>query len=144
MAEDMFQGFDHTDFKDEVTDRWGEKAYVDSDRWWRSKSDDEKAEWLMDAAERGEQWRDAAARGVSPDGDEAQALAKRHADWLQSIPGTPAHAAAHGGDREAGRDYVRWIGDTYVADPRFAKNYGGEQGAAFVRDALRAYAEANL
>jgi hypothetical protein len=28
----------------------------------------------------------------------------------------------------------------YVADPRFAANYGGEDGARFVRDALRAYA----
>jgi hypothetical protein len=32
----------------------------------------------------------------------------------------------------------------YVADPRFGKNYGGVEGATFVRDALRAYADANL
>jgi hypothetical protein len=32
----------------------------------------------------------------------------------------------------------------YVADPRFAKNYGGTDGAGFVRDALKIYAEENL
>jgi len=32
----------------------------------------------------------------------------------------------------------------YVADPRFARNYGGAAGAGFVRDALEIYAEQNL
>jgi hypothetical protein len=40
--------------------------------------------------------------------------------------------------------YVTGLGEMYVADPRFAANYGGADGAAFVRDALRIYAEANL
>ena len=32
----------------------------------------------------------------------------------------------------------------YVADPRFAANYGGDEGATFVRQALEHYAEARL
>ncbi len=32
----------------------------------------------------------------------------------------------------------------YVADERFAANYGGVDGASFVRDALTVYAEKNL
>jgi hypothetical protein len=32
----------------------------------------------------------------------------------------------------------------YVADPRFAANYGGVEGATFVRDALAVYAERHL
>ncbi len=32
----------------------------------------------------------------------------------------------------------------YVEDARFAKNYGGPENAAFVRDAMRAYAEREL
>jgi hypothetical protein len=32
----------------------------------------------------------------------------------------------------------------YVDDERFAANYGGAEGARFVRDAMRVYAEANL
>jgi hypothetical protein len=31
----------------------------------------------------------------------------------------------------------------YVADPRFARNYGGEAGARFVRDALLHYLDAS-
>jgi hypothetical protein len=29
----------------------------------------------------------------------------------------------------------------YVADERFAASYGGAEGATFVRDAMRAYAQ---
>jgi hypothetical protein len=32
----------------------------------------------------------------------------------------------------------------YVADDRFAQHYGGPENAAFVRDALRIYAEREL
>ena len=35
MARDMFDGFDHTQYKEEVEQRWGAQAYADSDRWWR-------------------------------------------------------------------------------------------------------------
>ena len=75
--------------------------------------------------------------------DEAQALAARHVAWLTDIPGTPA--ATTGGDAKA---YVIGLGEMYVADDRFGANYatihGGTEGAEFVRDALRVYAEANL
>ena len=139
MAEDMFDGFDHTQYKDEVEQRWGREAYADGDRWWRLMSADERAGWQADVARLSSDWTDAAARGVPADGDEAQALARRHVEWLAGIPGTPA--TAPDGDVKG---YVVGLGDMYVADPRFARNYGGQQGAAFVRDALRAYADAHL
>ena len=34
--------------------------------------------------------------------------------------------------------------DMYVGDPRFAKNYGGLEGAEFVRDAFDFYAGHSL
>ncbi len=139
MAEKMFDGFDHTQYREEVEERWGADAYRASDRWYRGMSDAERAAWLERAAQLGADWIDAADRGIAPDSDEAQALAERHVAWLTGIPGTPA--AEPGGD-VAG--YVRGLGDMYVADPRFAKNYGGEKGASFVRDALRHYADARL
>jgi DNA-binding transcriptional MerR regulator len=138
MAENMFDGFDHTQYKDEVEERWGKDAYARSDAWWRSMSADERAQWQQRVSQLSSDWTDAAARGVSPGSDEAQALAKRHIDWLSDIPGTPA---GDGGNLKA---YVTGLGDMYVADPRFGKNYGGDEGATFVRDALRAYADANL
>jgi len=139
MAEKMFDGFDHTEYKDEVQERWGAQAYTDSDRWWRNMADDEKLEWLQLVEELSRDWTAAAQTGMAPDGPEARALAKRHVDWLTGIPGTPS--AVPGGDTKA---YVGWLGEMYVADPRFSKNYGGQAGAEFVRDALRAYADAEL
>jgi DNA-binding transcriptional MerR regulator len=139
MAEDMLDGFDHTQYKDEVEQRWGKDAYAKSDAWWRSMDANDKADWKSRAEALGRAWIDAAERGIDPAGDEAQALASRHVDWLAGIPGTPA--AAPGGDVKG---YVLGLGEMYVADPRFAANYGGTAGAEFVRDALRVYAEANL
>jgi len=141
MAENMFDGFDHTQYKDEVTERWGADAYRRSDAWWRGLSADEKAEWQRRVQQLNADWIAAADAGLPVDGPEAAALAERHVQWLTGIPGTPT--GAH--DIKA---YVLGLGDMYVADPRFGANYatsaGGASGAEFVRGALRAYAEANL
>lgn len=143
MAENMFDGFDHTQYKEEVEQRWGKKAYADSDSWWRGMSADEKSAWQQRASDLGRDWIAAAESGIAPDSDEAHAIAKRHVEWLTSIPGTPA--AAPGGDVKG---YVIGLGEMYVADPRFGANYatsdGGAHGAEFVRDALRTYAEVSL
>jgi DNA-binding transcriptional MerR regulator len=139
VAEQMFDGFDHTQYKEEVEQRWGKDAYAASDRWWRSKTPEERAEWQARQARLAADWQAAAAAGVSPDSDEAQALAKRHADWLAGIPGTPGYGT--GAPLAA---YLTGLGEMYVADERFAANYGGTSGAAFVRDALRVYAAARL
>ena len=143
MAENMFDGFDHTQYKDEVEERWGRSAYADSDRWWRGMSADEKKAWQQRVSDLGRDWVAAAESGVDPDSAEAQAIAKRHVEWLTGIPGTPA--TDPGGDVKG---YVIGLGEMYVADDRFGANYatseGGTAGAEFVRDALRVYAEANL
>ena len=47
-------------------------------------------------------------------------------------------------DPAARRNYVVGLAGLYVADPRFAANYGGDEGATFVRQALEHYAEARL
>ncbi len=141
MAENMFDGFDHTQYKDEVEQRWGAKAYAEGDRWWRGMTDAERADWQRQVTDLSEDWAAAAERGVDPASAEAQELARRHDAWLTGIPGTPAA----GGDVKG---YVIGLGEMYVADPRFGANYatsnGGTQGAEFVRDALRVYAEAQL
>ena len=139
MAEEMFEGFDHTRYKDEVEQRWGKRAYADSDRWWRSMSEEEKTAWKNFVAELGFDWIEAADRGIAPDSEEAQALAKRHADWLSGIPGTPGN-----GTGAPTKDYYLGLAEMYVTDERFAANYGGIEGATFVRHAMRVYAEANL
>lgn len=139
MAEKMFDGFDHTQYKDEVEERWGKEAYAKSDAWWRGMGTEQKQEWKSRAEKLGRDWIAASGSGLAADSPEAQDLARRHVDCLTSIPGTPAS--------KGGRDvkgYVVGLAEMYVADARFAANYGGEAGAGFVRDALRAYAERNL
>ncbi|MFD0045055.1 MerR family transcriptional regulator [Pseudarthrobacter scleromae] len=139
VAEKMFDGFDHTQYKDEVEERWGKDSYAKSDAWWRGMGAAEQREWKSRATKLGNDWITAAGSGLSPAGPEAQDLARRHVAWLTSIPGTPA--AEDGGDVKG---YVVGLAEMYVADARFAANYGGEQGAGFVRDALLAYAEKHL
>ena len=142
MAENMFDGFDHTIHKDEVEQRWGAQAYADGDRWWRGMTDAERSDWQRAVSDLARDWIAAAESGIDPASDEAQALARRHVEWLAGVPGTPASA---GSDAKA---YVIGLGEMYVADPRFGANYatssGGTHGAEFVRDALRVYAEAHL
>lgn len=138
MAENMFDGFDHTQYKDEVEDRWGKKAYADGDRWWREMTEAERADWQQFVSALGRDWIAAAESGIDPASAEAQALAQRHVEWLASVPGTPG----------ASKGYIIGLGELYVADPQFGANYataeGGTHGAEFVRDALRIYADANL
>jgi DNA-binding transcriptional MerR regulator len=140
MAENMFDGFDHTRYQDEVEERWGKDAYARGDSWWRSMSDAERRDWKSRSAALGSDWIAAASTGIAADSEEAQALARRHVEWLAGIPGTPG----------AVKEYVTGLGEMYVADERFAANYASADaadplaGARFVRDALAVYADRNL
>lgn len=145
MAEQMFDGFDHTTYQDEVASRWGEQASVDSDRWWRGMSAAERADWKASVARLCADWAAAADLGIDPAGDEAQVLAQRQFDWLSGIPGTPgARGSGAPGASGPTKEYFTGLAEMYVADPRFAANYGGRAGAEFVRDAMRAYADREL
>lgn len=138
MSEHMFDGFDHTAHREEVTERWGAAAYARSSAWWEGMTVvAERTAWRHDADGLAADWR--AASAGDPGGADAQALAARHVAWLRSIPGTPA--ADPDGDLAG---YVRGLGEMYVADPRFAATYGGAGGAAFVRDALSIYVRTHL
>ena len=43
MAENMFDGFDHTQYREEVEREWGAEAYATSDAWWRGLGRDGQA-----------------------------------------------------------------------------------------------------
>ncbi|QIM19484.1 MerR family transcriptional regulator [Leucobacter coleopterorum] len=139
MAQDMFEGFDHTQCREEVEERWGADAYAKGDQWWRSLGAEGQDEWREKLAALNADWIAAAARGDDPESATAQRLAKRHVEWLTATPGTPA--SVPGGDLAG---YLLGLGEMYVADQRFAANYGGVEGAAFVRDALAVYVEREL
>ncbi|POH75439.1 MerR family transcriptional regulator [Arthrobacter glacialis] len=143
MAEKMFDGFDHTHYKEEVQQRWGKDAYARSDSWWRGMDAASQQTWKDRLATLNSGWTAAAASGMAADSAAAQKLARRHVEWLGSIPGTPASTS---GSTPRGnlKDYILGLSEIYVADERFAANYGGTAGATFVRDALAVYAEREL
>lgn len=132
--ETSFDGFNEQ-YKEEVTQRWGAKAYKDSNQWWRRKSAEEQAGFFQQVRELNEAWIRAGEQNVRADSDVAQSLAARHVQWLRSVPGTPLDSA----DLEQHRAYVSSLSEMYVADERFAKNYGNH--AELVRDALKVYVQ---
>ncbi|MFG2640783.1 TipAS antibiotic-recognition domain-containing protein [Streptomyces sp. NPDC048370] len=133
MAEEVFDGFDHTQYEEEVSRRWGRDAYEKGDRWWRSLSAEEKQDFMDRQADIARAFGDAARDGLAADSDEVQAIARRHVEWLSSTT-TPT------------KQYVTGLGRMYVDDPRFTAHYDkyGEGTALLVRDAITVYAERNL
>ncbi|MDQ1547857.1 MAG: MerR family transcriptional regulator, thiopeptide resistance regulator [Actinomycetota bacterium] len=136
MAEQMFDGFDHTRYRDEVEETWGADAYRKGERWWKSKSKEEQRAYRAQHAEIAADYQKARDAGESAESVSVQAIVARHVDWLNLT------AEITGGAITAQR--LRGYGDMYVGDPRFAKNYGGLDGAEFVRDAFTHYATNNL
>jgi MerR family transcriptional regulator, thiopeptide resistance regulator len=136
MAEEMFDGFDHTDYKDEVEARWGEDSYKKGDAWWRSKSKEQRQAYQAQHTSIAADYQSARDAHEPVDGAIVQAIVARHVDWLNLT------AEITGGEITAQR--LRLYGDMYVGDPRFAANYGGLDGAEFVREAFGYYADHSL
>lgn len=126
MADEVFEEFAHTQHRDEVERRWGKQAFADSDRWWRSLTDDEKRGFQQEQKAIAAAYGEVATSGAAPDSAQAQAVTKGHVDWLS-------------GPTTVTPEYLIGLGEMYVADPRFGANYPGY--AEFVRDAMKAYAE---
>ena len=133
MAEEMFDGFDHTQYKDEVIQRWGRDAYDSSDRWWRSLTDAEKQGFQQQQRDIAADYGRAHLAGKPVESDEVQAITQRHYEWLTITS-------------EVGKDHFLGLGEMYVNDPRFIVNYDryGIGTAAFIRDAMKVYADRNL
>jgi DNA-binding transcriptional MerR regulator len=133
MAEEVFDGFDHTQYEQEVTQRWGREAYVKSDQWWRSLTDDDKKRFMRQQIDIATDFGRANLAGKPVAGDEVQAITQRLHDWL-AVTTTPT------------KSYFIGLGNMYVDDPRFTANYEthGAGTAAYIRDAMKVYAERNL
>ncbi|NMN98609.1 MerR family transcriptional regulator [Antrihabitans stalactiti] len=136
MASEVFDGFDHTQYKDEVIERWGKDAYESGDRWWRSMSDADRQSFAQRQLDIAADYGKAHNAGLAVDSPEVLAITQRHYDWIGvSWQGRKPDAA-----------YFEGLGEMYVADPRFGQNYDvhGAGTAEFVRDAMKAYARTQL
>lgn len=129
----MFEGFDPTEYEDEARERWGHtEAYRETTRRAATYGD---AEWGSISAEADAIIRDLAAlqaAGEPADGERPRAVAERHrthiSRWFYDCP-----PAMH-----------RGLGEMYVSDERFARNYDtiAPGLAAYARDAIAANADA--
>ncbi|WP_037364343.1 MerR family transcriptional regulator [Amycolatopsis orientalis] len=134
MAEEMFDGFDHTQYREEVTQRWGADAYRKGDQWWRSLSDDEKKAFQQEQLDISAAFGAARKDGYDAGSDETQAVAARLYNWLRPAAGTVS------------KSYFAGLGQLYVDDPRYG-SYDEKHGpgtAEYIRDAMKIYAERNL
>ncbi|MET8993901.1 MerR family transcriptional regulator [Amycolatopsis sp. NPDC004169] len=129
MAEEVFDGFDHTRYEKEVTERWGADAYQQGDQWWSSLSTAEKEAHQQEQRDIAAAFDAARASGLAVDSDEVQAITRRLHEWLR-----PAVSSVSAG-------YFAGLGQLYADDPRYGFEGGG---AEFVRDAMKIYAERNL
>src|SRR5699024_414729 len=129
MAAEMFDGFDHTQYEEEVTRRWGREAYQAGDSWWRSLSEEEKAAFQAEQQQIQDEYAEACRAQLDPGAEQVRAITARLHAWLRRPMGSVSQG------------YFLGLGDLYVADDRFAANFGGPEGAAYVRDAMHAYAE---
>ena len=132
MPAEVFDGFDHTRYREEVIERWGQDAYDRADRWWTSLSEEDKQQFAQTQTQIARGFAEAMRAGQAPGSDGVQEITRRHVQWLSQAV-TPSKA------------YLTGLGEMYVADPRFAANYDKYAAgtAAFVRDAMAVYAELN-
>lgn len=129
MPEQTSDGFDHTQYRAEVEERWGRGAYQRSDRWWRGLDAAGRQSFSDEAAALNAGWQQAWSAGLPLDSAAVRDLAARHVAWVSAGWGGVTPSA----------EQVADLAEMYVADDRFAANYGGPQGAGYVRDALLAY-----
>lgn len=138
MPNDIFDGFDHNQYKDEVEERWGADTFKRSNDWWNSLGEEGQKAYQQKLADLTISWKNAHSDGVAPESDTAQELAKQQVDWLRDTPGP------HTSGECSLQTYVRNLGEMYINDPRFAANYGGVEAATLVRDSLNVYVDNNL
>jgi DNA-binding transcriptional MerR regulator len=133
VATEALDGFDHRQYEQEVTERWGREASEQSDQWWNSLTPLQQAAVQQQQLDIARDFGLAHRAGWTAESLEVQALAERQVEWL-ALMTRPTKA------------YVIGLGRMYVDDPRFTANYDrhGVGTAVLVRDAMIRYAEANL
>jgi DNA-binding transcriptional MerR regulator len=136
VAAEVFEEFDHTQYKDEVVERWGKDAYESGDRWWRSLSAAEKQAFQQTQLDIAADFGRARNAGLVPDSAEVQAITARHYEWV---------TGGWQGRRPGAKEFAG-LGEMYVADERFGANYDvhGAGTAELIRDAMKIYADNHL
>lgn len=132
-AEDYFEGFEQSQYEEEVQARWGDtRQYAETQRKWAGYSKEEKEAIKAEGGR-------LTVRMVSEDPN-----ASPNDPHVQAAIGE-YHAYLNQYFYTCEVSYLRGLADMWVADPRFAANYEKVRtgGAAFVRDAVHIYCDQN-
>src|SRR5699024_11615261 len=129
MPQVMCDGFGHGQDEEEVTHRRGRQAGKAGEAWWRSLSEADKRAFQAEQHQIQADYAAAREAGLDPGSDRVRRITARHHTWLCAPMG------------QVSREYFLGLGQMYVDDERFAAHYGGPEGAAYMRDAMAAYAE---
>jgi DNA-binding transcriptional MerR regulator len=132
-AEEYFDGFDETQYEEEVKERWGHtQEYAESQRKWSSYSKDQKE---AIKAEGGRLTLRMVTEDISttPDDPDVQAAIGEYLSYINKYFYT------------CDASFLRGLADMWVEDPRFAINYDRirEGGAEFVRQAVHIFCDQN-
>ena len=137
MADEMLQGFDNSQYEEEVVERWGQESYDKSQRTFESMSPEARAGHAAAGIAIAQEFASAWESGAAPADSEAQAIAARHYSWV-------AHFWTPGREAYAG------MGAMYRDDPRFAEYYtkhvdgDSDEYLQFLSDAISHYSDENL
>lgn len=132
-AKDVFDGFDESQYEDEVSERWGDSPkFAESQTKWSSYSEEQK-EAIKAEGRRLTVRMVSEDPEASPDDADVQAAIGEYHAYLNQYFYTCEIS------------FLRGLADGWVQDPRFAINYERirEGGAAFVREAVQLYCDRN-
>jgi len=131
--QDVFDGFDESQYEDEVRERWGgSPKFAESQAKWSSYSKEQK-EAIKAEGRRLTVRMVSEDPEASPDDADVQAAIGEYHAYLNQYFYTCEIS------------FLRGLADGWVQDPRFAINYERirEGGAAFVREAVHLYCDRN-
>jgi len=131
--QDVFDGFDESQYEDEVQERWGDSPkFAESQKKWASFSDAQK-EAIKYEGRRLTVRMVSKDPNTSPDDRDVQAAIGEYYAYLNKYFYT------------CDISFLRGLADSWVQDPRLAINYERirEGGAAFAREAVHIYCDRN-
>ena len=130
---DYFKGFNETQFKDEVKERWGSMPqYAESHKKWASFSKEQKEAIKVEGAHIATRMA-GADPNISPGNPDVQAAVREYHAYLNKYFYT------------CDVSFLLGLADMWVEDPRFAVNYEQirEGGAKFVHKAVHIFCDNN-
>ncbi|MFT4148180.1 MAG: MerR family transcriptional regulator [Micrococcaceae bacterium] len=128
--DELFDGFDHEQYRDEAIEKYGkDEVQKSEDNWNKMSKQEQEAHTQMhnDACKALTELREA---GAPADSEEAQEQVARHYKWVSKFWRPNAEA-------------YKGLGQMYVDDPRFAKTYNnyGEGLAEYLNEGIKEYSK---